>query len=74
MDRFENYYAILECEPYASAGAVNFAYQNAAKKYYPNANSTPDAAEKFRKINEAYTALRDPNKKAVYDVDRKSVV
>ena len=74
MDRFENYYAILECEPYASAGAVNFAYQNAAKKYYPNVNSTPDAQEKFRKINEAYTALRDPNKKAVYDVLLKKVL
>lgn len=51
----------------ASQGDIKKNYFNLAKKYHPDVNKTPEAAEKFAKINNAYETLSDEGKRRVYD-------
>ena len=67
MDRYDNYYVTLECDLFASAEEVKSAYYRAAKKYHPDVNKAPGAEEKFKKINEAYEFLKDPERRRLYD-------
>lgn len=50
------------------------AYRKAAMKYHPDKNPSPEAEEKFKDISKAYQVLSDPNLRAVYDKNGKSMV
>lgn len=64
----QDYYATLGVERSADADAIKKAYRALAKKYHPDMNPGDKAAEqKFKEINEAYSVLSDPDKKAKYD-------
>ncbi len=63
----KNYYDILGVSKNASADEIKSAYRGLAKKYHPDINKEPGAAEKFKEINEAYEVLSDPTKKSNYD-------
>jgi len=63
----KNYYDILGIEKNASADDIKSAYRRLAKKYHPDVNKTPEAAEKFKEVSEAYGVLSDPTKKGNYD-------
>ena len=63
----KNYYDILGVDKSASADEIKSAYRKLAKKYHPDLNKEPDAANKFKEINEAYEVLSDATKKANYD-------
>ena len=67
MDRYDNYYVTLECDLFASAEEVKSAYYRAAKKYHPDVNKAPGPEEKFKKINEAYEFLKDPERRRLYN-------
>lgn len=52
----------------ASEADIKKAFRTLARKYHPDANQNdPDAAEKFKEINEAYQTLSDADKRARYD-------
>jgi len=51
-------YRILKLDSGASLRAVKTAFRKLAFKYHPDLNSTPDAAIKFREINEAYVTAK----------------
>ena len=63
----KDYYSILGVDKNASADEIKSAYRRLAKKYHPDLNKAPDAAEKFKEINEEYEVLGDDKKRANYD-------
>ncbi len=62
-----DYYETLGVSRDASAEQIKKAYRKMAMKVHPDVATEPDAAEKFKQVNEAYEVLRDPQKRAVYD-------
>lgn len=63
----KDYYDVLGIARDASADEIKKAYRRLAMQYHPDVADTPDAAEKFKEIGEAYEVLHDSNKRAMYD-------
>ncbi|MET0814757.1 MAG: DnaJ C-terminal domain-containing protein [Pseudoxanthomonas sp.] len=69
--QFKDYYETLGLEPSAGEAEIKTAYRRLARKYHPDVSKEAGAEEKFKAVNEAYEALRDPQKRAAYDQLRK---
>lgn len=63
----KDYYEVLGVSKTASADEIKSAFRKLAKKYHPDVNKEPDAAEKFKECQEAYAVLSDPQKRSQYD-------
>lgn len=64
-----NHYTVLGVAHNASEAELAKAYRTLALKYHPDKNqgNTKDAEIGFKRISEAYSVLRDPEKRAEYD-------
>ena len=63
-----DYYDVLGIDRNADEKTIKKAYRKLAKKYHPDTNAgNPEAADKFKEVNEAYDILSDPKKKQMYD-------
>ena len=68
MAEDRDYYEILGIDKNADADTIKSAYRKLAKKYHPDLHPGDAEAEKnFKEVNEAYSVLSDPDKKAKYD-------
>jgi molecular chaperone DnaJ len=63
-----DYYEVLGCSRTASEAELKSAYRKLAMEHHPDRNGgCENAAGKFKEINEAYSVLSDPQKRAAYD-------
>jgi molecular chaperone DnaJ len=61
-------YEVLGLSQNAAPEEIKKAYRKMARTYHPDVNrDDPDAAEKFKEINDAYEILSDSEKRAAYD-------
>jgi molecular chaperone DnaJ len=63
-----DYYDVLGITRGASEQDIKSAFRRLAKDCHPDRNASDKSAEqKFKELNEAYEALKDPQKRAAYD-------
>ncbi len=62
---YKDYYSILGVSRNATQKEIKSAYRQKAREFHPDVN--PGATEKFKDINEAHEALKDPEKRKMYD-------
>ncbi|MCQ4163726.1 DnaJ C-terminal domain-containing protein [Tahibacter harae] len=68
--QFKDYYDTLGVKPDASESEIKSAFRKLARKYHPDVSKEAGAEDKFKAVNEAYEALRDPDKRREYDALR----
>ena len=60
-------YSVLGVPKSASADDIKKAFRKAAQKHHPDVSKAPDAAAKFKELNDAYQVLSDTEQRARYD-------
>ena len=64
---FKDYYDALGVKSDASEAEIKSAYRRLARKYHPDVSKESGAEEKFKAVNEAYEALKEPSRRKAYD-------
>ena len=68
MAEKRDYYEVLGLSKGATDEEIKKAYRKMAKQYHPDLHpDDPEAAEKFKEVNEANDVLSDPQKRQRYD-------
>ena len=62
-----NYYEILGVEKTATQEEISESYRKLARKYHPDLNKEPGAADKFKEVAAAFEVLNNSQKRADYD-------
>ncbi|KAG6817345.1 hypothetical protein H0H87_009944 [Tephrocybe sp. NHM501043] len=60
-------YKVLGLHKSASEKDIRHAYKKLSKKFHPDKNKDPDAADRFVEIAHAYEVLSDTTKRPIYD-------
>jgi len=68
---FIDYYEIMEISPNANSETIDRIFRFLAQRYHPDNPDSGDRAH-FDVVMEAYNTLKDPVKRAQYDIQHKS--
>ena len=63
----KDFYHILGVPRSSSQEEIQQAFRKGARTFHPDVSSEPNAEERFKLINEAYSVLSDPEKRALFD-------
>ena len=69
---FVNLYSVLGCVESSTDAQITAEYKALALQLHPDKNSSPDAAQRFQKVQAAYAILSDPAQRRDYDQWRSS--
>ncbi len=61
-------YEVLGVERGAPDAEIKRAFRKLAQQWHPDVNTEPQAAERFKEVNEAYQVLSDPQRRQAYDM------
>lgn len=64
---FKDYYDTLGVKPDATDAEIKSSYRRLARKYHPDVSKESGAEDRFKAVNEAYEALKDPDRRKAYD-------
>lgn len=67
----QDHYEKLGVSPAATADAIKLAYRKKAAQYHPDKNPAPEAATRFREVQDAYEVLSDTARRRAYDEFRQ---
>lgn len=65
--QYPDLYKLLGITPYASQEQIDSAYRQEAKRFHPDHNDAPNAAQQFDQLHKAYSVLGDPEMRSKYD-------
>ncbi|MCZ2498604.1 DnaJ domain-containing protein [Xylophilus sp. Kf1] len=67
----QDHYLALGVGSSASQAEIKKAYRQLAARHHPDRSTAPDAATRFRAVQQAYDILGDEAARATYDSNRK---
>ena len=67
MAEKRDYYEVLGVPRNATEDVIRRAFRKLAFDHHPDRNAEPNAADRFKEINEAYEVLSDREKRQIYD-------
>jgi curved DNA-binding protein len=65
--KYKDYYEVLGLPRSATQDDIKRAYRKLARKYHPDLSKLDDAEPRFKEVGEAYSVLKDTEKRAAYD-------
>jgi molecular chaperone DnaJ len=68
MATTRDYYDILGVTKTSSDDEIKRAFRKLAQQWHPDVNTSAEADERFKEINEAYQVLADPQRRQAYDM------
>ncbi|WP_242152570.1 J domain-containing protein [Sphingomonas sp. BAUL-RG-20F-R05-02] len=71
MTKSPDYYAVLGVSAASDEVVIRAAFKALMLKYHPDTNRSPDATARAAAINEAFSVLGDPERRAAYDASRR---
>ena len=67
----QDHYAALGLDSAATLADIKKAFRQLAALHHPDRNPAPDAAARFRAVQQAYEVLGDAARRETYDNNRK---